>query len=190
MDSTGKRLAKSFVSMFIAAIVGVVIAEVVANSLIEISITYVFSIVSTNHTDDHRFLLCLPASCSIRPFPFYAFHVCVQLFLDDCFIFPLTSISHRTGSCCIDFWYCFPPFGCCYCLACAHHSHGQNLQSTSVCFRFSGKAHTPHTHNHCHTPHAITHRITAHRTPQPKLHITILNIPAPAPLTHLIQRHS
>jgi len=44
-DSLGKRIAKCLLSAFIAALFGVVVAEVVANSLVEISITPVFSVV-------------------------------------------------------------------------------------------------------------------------------------------------
>lgn len=45
----GARLAKSITSGFVGMFVGVVIAEVVANSLIEISATYAFSIVKFIH---------------------------------------------------------------------------------------------------------------------------------------------
>lgn len=44
-ESLGKRIGKSLLSSLIAGIFGVVVAEVVANSLVEISITPVFSIV-------------------------------------------------------------------------------------------------------------------------------------------------
>jgi len=44
-DSTGKRVGKVILSAFLSGLFGVLIAEVVANSLVEISITPVFSIV-------------------------------------------------------------------------------------------------------------------------------------------------
>jgi len=44
-DSCGKRLGKVILSAFLSGLFGVLIAEVVANSLVEISITPVFSIV-------------------------------------------------------------------------------------------------------------------------------------------------
>lgn len=44
-DSFGKRFAKCILSSFIASIFGVVVAEVVANSLVEISVTPIFSVV-------------------------------------------------------------------------------------------------------------------------------------------------
>jgi len=44
-DSTGKRAGKIILSGFLSGLFGVLIAEVVANSLVEISITPVFSIV-------------------------------------------------------------------------------------------------------------------------------------------------
>eukprot|EP01111_Echinosteliopsis_oligospora_P000490 TRINITY_DN1053_c0_g1_i1.p1 TRINITY_DN1053_c0_g1~~TRINITY_DN1053_c0_g1_i1.p1 ORF type:complete len:248 (-),score=36.54 TRINITY_DN1053_c0_g1_i1:97-840(-) len=44
-DSTGKRIAKCFLSAAVASIFGVVVAEVVANCLVEISETPVFAII-------------------------------------------------------------------------------------------------------------------------------------------------
>jgi hypothetical protein len=44
-DSCGKRVGKCLLSALIAALFGIVVAEVVANSLVEISITEVFSVV-------------------------------------------------------------------------------------------------------------------------------------------------
>lgn len=42
-DSIWKRIAKCLLSGFLAALFGVVVSEVVANSLIEISVTPIFS---------------------------------------------------------------------------------------------------------------------------------------------------
>lgn len=44
-DSLGKRIGKCFLSGIFAGLFGVVVAEVVANSLIEISVTPIFSVV-------------------------------------------------------------------------------------------------------------------------------------------------
>ncbi len=45
MDSPGRRVGKCLLSALIAGVYGIVVAEVVANSLVEISITPIFSIV-------------------------------------------------------------------------------------------------------------------------------------------------
>lgn len=44
-ESTSTRIAKCITSLIVGMLIGVVIAQVVANSLIEISLTYAFSIV-------------------------------------------------------------------------------------------------------------------------------------------------
>lgn len=45
IENFGSRIIKSIVSFFVGAAIGVIIAIVVANSLVEISLTYVFSII-------------------------------------------------------------------------------------------------------------------------------------------------
>lgn len=60
-DSTGKRVGKIILSGFLSGLFGVLIAEVVANSLVEISITPVFSIVRIIHYCN----LCVVFGCVV-----------------------------------------------------------------------------------------------------------------------------